>query len=277
MGRAVRLTGRATAEVEAWAARAAPLLAARPVEHQIMATVVAGAREGTFAPAVLVWVEDEGGEVVAAALRTPPHPLLVTAAPEFAVAPLAAEAAAADSSLGAVAGPEPAARQVAAALAGGEPTPVMAQLIHVLAEIAPQPAAPAGTVRAAREEDRGSLEALYAGFDEEIDLPTGDPAAQADISLRDGRVLLWDDGGPVSLVKWSPEALGLVRITAVYTPPERRGRGYAQALVAAAVRRLLDAGADRVVLVTDADDPTPNGVYARVGFRPVVQAGVWSA
>jgi predicted GNAT family acetyltransferase len=34
---------------------------------------------------------------------------------------------------------------------------------------------------------------------------------------------------------------------------------------------------DRVMLVTDAGDPTANGVYARVGFRPVVRAGVWSA
>jgi predicted GNAT family acetyltransferase len=277
VGGAVRLTGRATADVEAWAARVAPLLAARPVDHQIMATVVAGAREGPPAPTALVWVEDEAGVVVAAALRTPPHPLLVSAAPEVAVAPLAAEAAAADPSIEAVAGPEPAARQVAAALARGEPTPVMAQLIQVLAEMAPQPADPPGAARAAREEDRGALTALYAGFNEEIDLPRGDAAAQAEGSLRDGRVLLWDDDGAVSLVKWSPEALGLVRITAVYTPPEHRGRGYAQALVAAAVRRLLAAGADRVMLVTDADDPTPNGVYARVGFRPVVQAGFWSA
>ena len=272
----MRLSGRTTTELEVWAERAGPLLAARPVDHQILATVLEGAREGAFSPTVLAWVEDDEYGVVAAALRTPPHPLLVTAAPEAAVAPLAATVWEADPMIPAVAGTEPAARQVAAALGAGEPTPVMAQLIHVLAALDPQPATPPGVARAAGEADRTTLEALYAGFDAAIHLPSGEPAAQADGSLRDGRVLLWDDGGPVSLVKWSPEALGLVRLTAVYTPAEHRSHGYAQALVAETARRLQAAGADRVMLVTDADDPTPNGVYARVGFRPVVRAAVWA-
>jgi predicted GNAT family acetyltransferase len=76
-------------------------------------------------------------------------------------------------------------------------------------------------------------------------------------------------------VRWSPPALGRARITAVYTPPERRGHGYAQATVAEVTRRLL-GDVDGLVIITDAGNPTPNRVYARVGYRPVAEAAVWT-
>jgi predicted GNAT family acetyltransferase len=53
----------------------------------------------------------------------------------------------------------------------------------------------------------------------------------------------------------------------VYTPPALRRRGYAGAGVAAASRRLLDAGASRCVLFTDLDNPTSNKIYYEVGYR----------
>ena len=55
----------------------------------------------------------------------------------------------------------------------------------------------------------------------------------------------------------------------MYTLPRHRGRGYATTLVGAMVRQCLGAGVQRVFLVTDLDNPTSNGVYARLGFRPV--------
>ena len=62
---------------------------------------------------------------------------------------------------------------------------------------------------------------------------------------------------------------GMVRIGPVYTPPERRGRGYASAATAALSQRLLDAGAEEVLLYTDLANPVSNSIYQRIGYRPV--------
>ncbi|MEV4678910.1 GNAT family N-acetyltransferase, partial [Actinomadura sp. NPDC049382] len=61
----------------------------------------------------------------------------------------------------------------------------------------------------------------------------------------------------------------VARIAPVYTPDEHRRRGYGAAVTAAATRAALDVGAEDVVLFTDLANPTSNGVYRRIGYRPV--------
>ena len=79
---------------------------------------------------------------------------------------------------------------------------------------------------------------------------------------------MWEDGGePLSLIAARMTGNGYGWIGPVYTPPERRRRGYAGAGVAAASRRLLDAGASRCMLFTDLDNPTSNKIYHEVGYR----------
>jgi predicted GNAT family acetyltransferase len=60
-----------------------------------------------------------------------------------------------------------------------------------------------------------------------------------------------------------------MRIGAVYTPPEARGRGYATALVAAVSQHLLDRGRAFTYLYTDLANPTSNSIYQKIGYRPV--------
>jgi predicted GNAT family acetyltransferase len=67
----------------------------------------------------------------------------------------------------------------------------------------------------------------------------------------------------------SPRLAGMVRISTVYTPPEHRGRGYAAAVTAEAGRSAREDGAQEVLLFTDLANPTSNGVYLRIGYRPV--------
>ena len=81
---------------------------------------------------------------------------------------------------------------------------------------------------------------------------------------------LWEDGGePVALALRTAAAEGVARVTCVYTPPERRGHRYGGAITAATCADALARDAERVVLFTDADNPAPNAVYERIGFRPV--------
>jgi predicted GNAT family acetyltransferase len=89
-------------------------------------------------------------------------------------------------------------------------------------------------------------------------------------TIEGGRLWLWEDGGePVALALRTAAAEGVARVTCVYTPPERRGRRYGGAITAASCADALAREAERVVLFTDADNPAPNVVYERIGFRPV--------
>jgi predicted GNAT family acetyltransferase len=93
----------------------------------------------------------------------------------------------------------------------------------------------------------------------------------------------WEVGGvPVSFA-WRTPLCGpgrwprtsVVRISAVYTPPEQRGRGYASANVAALSQEALGAGAGACMLYTDAANPVSNRIYQRIGYRPVGTADEW--
>jgi predicted GNAT family acetyltransferase len=54
----------------------------------------------------------------------------------------------------------------------------------------------------------------------------------------------------------------------VYTPLEFRRRGFGSAVTAHVTRLLLERGA-RVMLFTDAANPTSNGIYQEIGYRLV--------
>lgn len=64
-------------------------------------------------------------------------------------------------------------------------------------------------------------------------------------------------------------AFGVARVGSVYTPRERRGRGYASTGVAEVSRIVLAQGA-RACLFTDQANPTSHTIYAALGYRPVV-------
>jgi hypothetical protein len=117
-------------------------------------------------------------------------------------------------------------------------------------------------------DERDRLIAWWRAFADEAG---GDGAAGAeanvDARLPHQSILLWDDGGPVSLVAVQPAVAGVVRIGPVYTPPEHRRHGYAGAAVAEVSRRALAAGAHTCMLFTDLDNPTSNKIYFELGYR----------
>jgi predicted GNAT family acetyltransferase len=92
-------------------------------------------------------------------------------------------------------------------------------------------------------------------------------------SLNQGRVFVWmSDKVPVCAVGHSPAVVvpsgSVVRIGPVYTPPQARRRGYAGQLTAAVSRDLVQQGL-KLMLFTDAANPTSNGVYVRLGYEKV--------
>lgn len=138
---------------------------------------------------------------------------------------------------------------------------------HGLRKVADVPAAP-GTPQIATETDVEWLVEAQIAFIVEVGIPDTPERVRRYLPKRIARgdYRIWDDGGPVAFAGFNDAAPDFARIAPVYTFPERRGRGYATALVAALARELLARGKRRLFLTTDVANPTSNAIYARVGF-----------
>jgi hypothetical protein len=124
-----------------------------------------------------------------------------------------------------------------------------------------------GLVRPGLPSDRPLLIAWVRDFLSEIGESVQDVEAVVDEALADEVVTLALSGAsPASMVMRTLPSAGVVRIRYVFTPAALRGRGHAGVATAAAC---VSAGASEVVLFTDLDNPTSNGLYQRLGFRPV--------
>ncbi|SBT42981.1 GNAT family N-acetyltransferase [Micromonospora auratinigra] len=267
-------------------------LAADPVVGTVVATVaerMARQQADGIAPPERVWwlvVRDAAGAVVGAAMRSAPfapYPPFLLPMPDEAAVALARALHGRGEEVRAVNGALPAARLCAAELArlgGGRVDVAQHTRLHELDELVPPAPAP-GRLVAATGDDLDLVVDWFAAFagdaGEQAGRPRGATAHElpdrADLHrrVRDGRVWFWvdEDGQPVHLTAANPPAFGVVRVGPVYTPPERRGRGWASNAVAALSARFRAEG-HRVCLYTDQANPTSNRIYAALGYRPVV-------
>jgi uncharacterized protein len=273
-------------DAAAFLAAAEPLLLADEARHNLILGIVGTIRDspGRY-PERSLWLVRDGGEVVAAALRTPPHNLvLATPRSPHALAALA-ETTAGEQLPGVVAA-EPEVEQFAelwSRQTGAIARTSMRQGVYALEEVQPPPAV-AGAPRVATADDRELILRWWIQFAEEV-LHEGGPghedaegAVDHRLSSPTGGFLLWEDGGDtVSLAGWGGPTPNGIRIGPVYTPPDLRGRGYATALTAELSQRLLDGrlfdGRRRFCfLYTDLANPTSNAIYERIGYRRVAES-----
>jgi len=138
---------------------------------------------------------------------------------------------------------------------------------HALTAVAPLPVTP-GAPRVADEADLPWLLDGQLAFVVEAGLPDSAERIRKWLPKRvaSGGFRIWEDAGPVAFAGFNDAPPDFARIAPVYTLPERRGRGYATALVAALSRELLARGKRRLYLATDVSNPTSNAIYARIGF-----------
>jgi ribosomal protein S18 acetylase RimI-like enzyme len=143
--------------------------------------------------------------------------------------------------------------------------------LYRLGRLRPPDPPPPGRARVAASADSGLLLDWLEAFRREAD-NDGGPASQrtVDDRLSYGGLTLWETGdGPVSLAGATRAVAGQARIGPVYTPPERRGRGFGGAVTAAVSQAAMDAGVAEVLLYTDLANPTSNALYQRLGYQPV--------
>jgi predicted GNAT family acetyltransferase len=149
-------------------------------------------------------------------------------------------------------------------------TPFQGNRLYELLEVRKVPDVE-GTLRQADSNDRSLMILWTRAFQQEIGESADDTELRVDRGLAAGQLWLWDlNGGPVSMAVARDPVDGVVRLSGVYTPPEKRKHGYAAACVHALSKRLRDAG-HRCILYTDLANPTSNSIYRRIGYRAVAE------
>lgn len=261
-----------THDPQTFAHHAGGFLERLPVEHNVLATVLAtlDRSESESAP-LFAWVEaGEDGEVSAAALRTPPRRLLASTMSADSADALIPRLLELDPGLPGVNGPEPAATHLADAwrqYTGGTVEPGMSQGVYTLSHVEEPREQPGGHARLAVRDDRGLLVEWHCAFHSEVGERGADIESHVDRRLADAELLVWDDERVVSMVGAFPPVSRVVRLGPVYTPSDLRRHGYATALVAETSRRALATDAESCMLYTDLANPISNSIYQAVGYR----------
>jgi predicted GNAT family acetyltransferase len=266
---------------------AGPLLLQDEARHNLILGI-AGTTElqPELNPVYHAWVILNGDEVVAAATMTPPHKLVVAdpASDEAARALLDAVRASGVDVPGFVANLPTAPRL---ADAWSEATGSVAELVrtegvYALTQVLDVPVTN-GAARLATTEDRTLLETWLTEFEAEaMPTETSDPeqrqrSIENRLSSGAGGFWIWEDGEvPVSLAGYSGPTASGIRIGPVYTPPDRRRRGYASNLVAELSRWLLEDGYRACFLFTDLANPTSNEIYTDIGYVQVCDAAEYA-
>src|SRR5580692_10592732 len=130
----------------------------------------------------------------------------------------------------------------------------------------------AGHLRQAGPRDRSLMILWTCAFQDEIGESANDTERRVDRALAAGQIWLWDQNGETTSMAVGREpAQGVVRLSGVYTPPEKRKHGYAATCVHALSKHLRDSGY-RCILYTDLGNPTSNSIYRRIGYKAVAEA-----
>ena len=252
-------------------ALAGPFLESRPVEHHLILRLlqqrIARPEPGCY------WVVADGEDVLGMGFQSPvDYFVTVTPMPSDAVDALVERVVADGGGAPGVSGEAATAARFAGQWTehhGTAAAPDMGLRVYALGELVTPLDVP-GALRVAMPEDADVVLELVAGFHRDTREPSvGDDSVHLE-RIDGGFYFLWDDGGPRTLVGRTPTVAGMSCVYAVFTPPERRRRGYAGAAVAALSQLIRDDGAD-AMLFTDLGNPTSNSIYRRIGYRAVAE------
>ncbi|MFJ2202929.1 GNAT family N-acetyltransferase [Streptomyces violaceusniger] len=274
-----------TEDLDGFLAQAGDFLHSRPALHTVPLTVTEALRtrgaDAYGAEAPLFGSLERAGDIRAAFFRTPPRRLYLTPLTPEEADTLAAHLARLGRPLPGVSADHDTATAFAKAWqrhTGATPTLHERERLYRLGTLTPPEPLPEGRGRIAGEQDREQLILWHREFVTDIGgTPAADNSSWADTRIAHGRVRFWEtpDGTPVSMAGVTPMVAGQIRVAPVYTPAHLRGRGYAGAATVEMSRTALAAGAAEVLLFADLANPTSNGLYQRIGYRPVTDFAVY--
>lgn len=150
----------------------------------------------------------------------------------------------------------------------------MNQFIYQLDKVKDEGSA-RGQMRAAQNADFALLRDWLIRFGKVTGEHMTEERADAVIGrmIAQKRMYVWTvDGHIVSMAGCARESSNGIVINAVFTPDELQRKGYARRLVAALSATLLEEGKQFCCLFTNADDPGPNKLYQKIGYRRVAES-----
>jgi hypothetical protein len=282
-----------TSDLDQFLTVAGGYLTARAAENTqlLSATEAAYATRGTQpgrdakgAPGALFgwWEPPDGSGPRGAFLHDPSGPVLIAGrAPEMAAA-LAAALPKAGRAMSGVDAPVEAADAFAAAWSQRAGVGVRvhrhSRVYRMAGAVPEQPGSlpgPAGRLRRATGADRELLVAWLKAFKAEVGELSSAPETTADDLLCYGGAAFWEaEGVPVAMATVTRPVARTVRLSMMYTPPERRRNGYGSAVTLAVSRAALappEAGGaspiTEVVMITEGNKP--DRLAARLGYELV--------
>ncbi|MEU9666552.1 GNAT family N-acetyltransferase [Streptomyces bobili] len=271
---------RLTEDVDEFLARAGDFLRSRPALHTTALSVTEKLRTQGTEGAVFGRLE-RGGEVGAIFYRFPSRGLSVTSLSVEQADALAAQLIDLGHSLPWVTADDSTATAFAEAWqrrTGATPAPRVRLHLYRLGTLTPPEPFPAGRGRLVGEGEHEHLMGWCREFAADVgEDVTVDAGSWAGTRFAEKRYTYWEtpDGTPVSMAGVNPLVGGQVRVDPVYTPAHLRGRGYAGAVTVEVSRAALAAGAQEVVLYTNAANPTSNALYQRLGYVRITDVVVY--
>jgi predicted GNAT family acetyltransferase len=219
----------------------------------------------------------ENDRPMACAMRTPPHRVVVSRTPRRYLDALACDLSERYEALPGVTGRVETAEDFADAWIAHRPavvTTAMSMRIYQLDQVQLPESRTSGTMRVIEAGDLDLLVEWMSAFEQDTHVGAlgSDVRAAAQERIEARSVFIWEDDGPMSMAAFAGPTPNGIRINLVYTPPDRRGRGYASMCVATLSQHLLDAGRSFCFLYTDLGNPTSNRIYQSIGYRPVCDA-----
>jgi ribosomal protein S18 acetylase RimI-like enzyme len=248
-----------------------PFLASRPVDHNVIATVLADCLP--YPGIGRCWWASGRHGVEAAAIQIPRgNKAAITPGPVAAIDALV-EAMAEDSpGLPGVVGEAAPVSRFAGRWAEQcrvPAAPVEGGRLYRLGMLVAPPTMP-GLLRQGTAGDEDTVIDWAAQFQAETG-DGGDTVANVRHRLAAGHLWVWEDGDSVAMASAPGAVFGVARVGLVFTRPDCRRRGYAAAVVAALSEHLLGGQADTCILYTQLSNPTSNAVYQRLGYRAVTE------
>jgi uncharacterized protein len=218
-------------------------------------------------------VVETNGTILAIALKTPQHPLILSKITDAdALVMIAYSLYSSGQTLSAVSAPANESYRFAQCwqgLTGSSYNLSMALQVHQLDAVHLQQRSP-GRLRGVKPDDRALLLQWHNDFSlEALGQVPDDGEHWFNHHLKQGTAYLWQNGETVTVACYGVTSPGAVAINMVYTPPKERKKGYASSCVAALSQWLLDQGNRCCFLFTDQAKATPNKIYRAIGFRPV--------
>ena len=219
----------------------------------------------------------QDSSVIGAALITPPRRVLMTriegVLPEV-VQHLITYLQQADAPVPGVAGPIAEARAFTDAWLAEHrnqsATTFMQMRVFEARNVSEVPISP-GLLRLAQPDDLPLIAQWLGAFSTDVGEPTSqhDSETAAERHISESAMYIWQDEHPVSMAKAARGTGHGTTITAVYTPPEFRKRGYATSCMYCLTKKLVSENYRVCTLYTDLTNPTSNSIYPKVGYVPV--------